>query len=48
MYTSGNWGVVYALDAATGKSLWTFDPKPITVPVQAPALTEVGAVSWCL
>jgi quinohemoprotein ethanol dehydrogenase len=27
MYTSGNWGAVYALDAATGKSLWTFDPK---------------------
>jgi quinohemoprotein ethanol dehydrogenase len=27
MYTSGNWGVVYAVDAATGKSLWTFDPK---------------------
>ena len=27
MYTSGNWGMVYALDAATGKSLWTFDPK---------------------
>jgi quinohemoprotein ethanol dehydrogenase len=27
MYTSGNWGVVYALDAATGKALWTFDPK---------------------
>ena len=27
MYTSGNWGVVYALDAATGKPLWTFDPK---------------------
>ena len=27
MYTSGNWGMVYALDAATGKSLWTFTPK---------------------
>ena len=27
MYTSGNWGAVYALDAATGKSLWTFTPK---------------------
>ena len=27
MYTSGTWGMVYALDAATGKSLWTFTPK---------------------
>lgn len=26
MYTSGLWGRVYALDAATGKPLWTFDP----------------------
>jgi quinohemoprotein ethanol dehydrogenase len=26
MYTSGNWGRVYALDAVTGKLLWTFDP----------------------
>ena len=26
MYTSGNLGRVYALDAATGKELWTFDP----------------------
>jgi quinohemoprotein ethanol dehydrogenase len=27
MYTSGTWGYVYALDAATGKELWRFDPK---------------------
>ncbi|MBS0578138.1 MAG: PQQ-dependent dehydrogenase, methanol/ethanol family [Proteobacteria bacterium] len=27
MYTSGNWGIVYALDAATGRSLWTFTPR---------------------
>jgi len=26
MYTSGNFGRVYALDAATGKGLWTYDP----------------------
>lgn len=26
MYTSGVWGIVYALDAATGKLLWTFHP----------------------
>lgn len=28
MYTSGNWGRVYALDARTGAELWTFDPEP--------------------
>lgn len=27
MYTSGTWGYVYAIDAATGKELWKFDPR---------------------
>jgi len=27
IYTSGNWSVVYAFDAKTGKNLWTYDPK---------------------
>src|SRR5215471_199497 len=27
MYTSGTWGYVYAVNAATGKELWTFDPQ---------------------
>jgi quinohemoprotein ethanol dehydrogenase len=27
MYTSGSGGQAYALDARTGKELWTFDPK---------------------
>jgi quinohemoprotein ethanol dehydrogenase len=27
MYTSGPWGHVYALEAATGKPLWTYDPE---------------------
>jgi quinohemoprotein ethanol dehydrogenase len=27
MYTSGNWGRVYALDAATGRELWVYDPE---------------------
>jgi len=27
MYTSGTWGYVYALNAATGQQLWKFDPK---------------------
>lgn len=26
LYTSGNWGRVYALDASTGRQLWTYDP----------------------
>jgi quinohemoprotein ethanol dehydrogenase len=28
MYTSGSWGYVYAVNAATGKKLWRYDPKP--------------------
>jgi quinohemoprotein ethanol dehydrogenase len=27
MYAAGAWSIVYALDARTGKSLWTYDPK---------------------
>jgi quinohemoprotein ethanol dehydrogenase len=27
MYTSGNWGMVYAVDAKTGAEIWTYDPK---------------------
>lgn len=27
MYTSGTWGIVYALDAATGRELWRYDPQ---------------------
>ncbi|TAM12504.1 MAG: PQQ-dependent dehydrogenase, methanol/ethanol family [Nevskiaceae bacterium] len=27
MYTTGTWSRVYALDAATGKLLWSYDPK---------------------
>jgi mono/diheme cytochrome c family protein len=26
LYRSGNWGVVYALNATSGEQLWTFDP----------------------
>ncbi|HLW25695.1 MAG TPA: PQQ-dependent dehydrogenase, methanol/ethanol family [Steroidobacteraceae bacterium] len=28
LYTSGTWGYVYALDAASGRELWHYDPKP--------------------
>ena len=27
MYATGVWSVVYALDAKTGKELWTYDPQ---------------------
>jgi quinohemoprotein ethanol dehydrogenase len=27
IYTTGEWSVVYAIDAKTGQLLWTFDPK---------------------
>jgi quinohemoprotein ethanol dehydrogenase len=27
LYTSGNWSLVYAIDAKTGKIRWTYDPK---------------------
>jgi PQQ-dependent dehydrogenase (methanol/ethanol family) len=27
LYTTGPWSLVYALDAATGELLWSFDPK---------------------
>ncbi len=27
MYTSGTWGYVYAVDAASGKQIWRYDPK---------------------
>ncbi len=27
LYATGSWSVVYALDAASGKPLWTYDPR---------------------
>jgi quinohemoprotein ethanol dehydrogenase len=27
MYATGNWGVVYALDARTGEEMWRYDPE---------------------
>ena len=27
MYVTGSWSVVYAIDARTGKELWTYDPE---------------------
>jgi quinohemoprotein ethanol dehydrogenase len=28
MFAVGNWGRVYALNAADGKLLWSYDPEP--------------------
>ncbi len=38
MYTTSAWSVVYALDAKTGKELWTYDPE---------APKSVGSVACC-
>lgn len=27
LYTTGTWSVIYAIDARTGKQLWSYDPK---------------------
>jgi quinohemoprotein ethanol dehydrogenase len=27
LYTSGTWGYVYAVDAASGREVWRYDPK---------------------
>jgi quinohemoprotein ethanol dehydrogenase len=48
LYVSGVWGTVYALDAATGTSLWTFDPKvdPQTSRWTGTDITNKGVAMW--
>jgi quinohemoprotein ethanol dehydrogenase len=48
MFTSGTWGYVYALDAATGKELWTFDPKADPRAARNPCcdLVNRGVAVW--
>lgn len=48
MYTSGERGYVYALDAATGRSLWRFDPNvdPQTMRNPCCDLVNRGVVVW--
>jgi quinohemoprotein ethanol dehydrogenase len=48
MYTSGTWGYVYALDAATGKELWRYDPKPTAFYGRNPCcdLVNRGVAVW--
>jgi len=48
MYTSGTWGYVYAIDAATGKELWRYDPKPSYFAARNPCcdLVNRGVAVW--
>ena len=47
MYTSGTWGYVYAVDAATGRELWRYDPKPTILPPEIRAAISSTAASRC-
>lgn len=48
MYTSGTFGYVYALDAATGRELWRYDPKPDYRAARNPCcdLVNRGVALW--
>jgi quinohemoprotein ethanol dehydrogenase len=48
MYTSGTWGYVYAVDAATGHELWRYDPKPAYFWARNPCcdLVNRGVAVW--
>ena len=48
MYTSGTWGYVYALDAATGEELWKFDPRADPRAARNPCcdLVNRGVAVW--
>ncbi len=48
MYTSGTWGYVYAVDAATGRELWRFDPHPRYAAARHPCcdLVNRGVAVW--
>jgi quinohemoprotein ethanol dehydrogenase len=48
LYTSGTWGYVYALDAATGRELWRYDPKAAYQAARNPCcdLVNRGVAVW--
>jgi quinohemoprotein ethanol dehydrogenase len=48
MYTSGTWGYVYALDAATGHELWRFVPQMDDIYARNPCcdLVNRGVAVW--
>ncbi len=48
MYVTGSWSIVYALDAATGKELWRYDPQ-VSRPWAQYACCDVvnrGVAAW--
>lgn len=48
MYTSGTWGLVYAVDAASGRELWRYDPKAAFSAARNPCcdLVNRGVAVW--
>lgn len=48
MYTSGTWGFVYAVDAASGRELWRYDPKATLLAARNPCcdLVNRGVALW--
>ena len=48
MYTSGTWGFVYAVNAATGKEVWKFDPQADPRAARNPCcdLVNRGVAVW--
>jgi quinohemoprotein ethanol dehydrogenase len=48
MYTSGTWGYVYAVDAATGRELWHFMPQIESIWARNPCcdLVNRGVAVW--
>jgi quinohemoprotein ethanol dehydrogenase len=48
MYTSGTWGYVYAVDAASGKQIWRYDPEARHLAARQPCcdLVNRGVAVW--
>src|SRR5208283_4524055 len=48
LYTSGTWGYVYAVNAATGRELWRYDPKTDYAAARNPCcdLVNRGVAVW--
>ena len=48
MYTSGTWGYVYAVDAASGKERWRYDPHATPAAARNPCcdLVNRGVAVW--
>ncbi len=48
MYTSGTWGYVYAVDAASGKQIWRYDPQATHLAARHPCcdLVNRGVAVW--